>query len=137
MSHPVAQTCDTSVLIPALLSWHERHDDARRAIQGVSGVPAHVLVESYSVLTRLPAPFRLAPTVAADLLARLPGTLLALSGERHADMLVRLAAADVKGGATYDGLVGATAVAHSRVLLTLDRRALPTYEAVGALARTI
>lgn len=103
MSRMVVETCDTSVLVPALLSWHERHDDARRAVHGVRGVPAHVLVESYSVLTRLPAPSRLAPAAAADLLARLPGPLLALSGERYADMLVRLAAAGVKAAPSTTG----------------------------------
>lgn len=38
----------------------------------------------------------------------------------------------VSGGATYDGLVGATAAEAHLPLLTLDRRARRTYEAVGA-----
>ena len=47
--------CDTSVLVPALVSWHEAHERARAAIREVSCVPAQVLVECYSVLTRLGA----------------------------------------------------------------------------------
>jgi hypothetical protein len=42
---------DTSVIVPSLAHWHEAHDAARRSAQGAS-VPAHALLESYSVLSR-------------------------------------------------------------------------------------
>jgi predicted nucleic acid-binding protein len=48
-----------------------------------------------------------------------------------------MAAADVAGGAAWDGLIAATARAHDATLLTLDRRALPTYRAVGARLRLL
>src|SRR5690625_3303694 len=57
--------CDTSVLVPAMVTWHPRHEDSRRTVtETVTALPSHVLVETYSVLTRLPAPHRLSPAVA-------------------------------------------------------------------------
>ena len=35
------------------------------------------------------------------------------------------------GGATYDGLIALTARNQGLKLISLDRRAVPTYEAVG------
>ncbi len=131
------ETCDTSVLIPAFLPWHEHHEVALDAMMKIGAVPAHVLVESYSVLTRLPAPHRLSAAVAADLIARVPGEPLVLPPEAYAGTLRTLARAGIRGGAAYDGLVGATAAAHGRRLVTLDRRAIPTYEAVGVRHRTL
>lgn len=133
-----AETCDTSVLVPALLPWHAHHAAARGVVRsGLSGIPAHVVVETYSVLTRLPAPHRLAPRDAAALLARMPGRLLALPPDRYAPTLTALAANGIRGGATYDGLVAATAAEHDLRLVTLDRRALSSYQAVGAAVRIL
>lgn len=131
-SSALATTCDTSVLIPTLLSWHEHHQVARASIGEVGAVPGHVLVETYSVLTRLPAPHRLSPAVVVGVLRRIPVSVLALSADRHLDTLDLLARHDVKGGAVYDGLIAATALEHGSTLLTLDRRAVSTYEVLGA-----
>jgi hypothetical protein len=46
--------------------------------------------------------------------------------------LGRLEVLGVAGGATYDGLIGITAASNEATLITLDRRALPTYVLVGA-----
>jgi predicted nucleic acid-binding protein len=132
-----AETCDTSILVPALLPWHEHHAPARAVAREVQSIPAHVLFETYSVLTRLPAPHRLAAPAAAELIARLPGTILTLPADRHAATLRALAGVGIRGGASYDGLIAATALAHGRRLVTLDRRALPTYEAIGATVRAL
>lgn len=51
--------------------------------------------------------------------------------ERRLALLETLAAADVRGGAAYDGLVGLTAAAHGCLLLTRDRRAATTYDQLG------
>ncbi|WP_248579551.1 type II toxin-antitoxin system VapC family toxin [Nocardioides sp. InS609-2] len=129
-----AATCDTSVLVAALVSWHPRHADARRAVgDQVDAIPAHVLIESYSVLTRLPAPHRLAPGVVADILGRLTFRVLTLPPAAHVALIARLASGGVRGGSTYDGLVAATARHHRRTLLTLDRRARGSYDAVGVV----
>lgn len=125
-------TCDTSVLVPVLLSWHENHRAARRAVLGeVQHVPAHVLLETYSVLTRLPAPHRISPVSAADAVARLPMTALVLPGDAHSGLVNDLGRARVRGGAVYDALVAATARHHGLRLLTRDRRARATYDVVG------
>ena len=56
---------DTSVVIAAFAPWHEAHAVARRALTSDAVVPAHVVTETYAVLTRMPEPFRMdAATVA-------------------------------------------------------------------------
>jgi hypothetical protein len=52
---------DTSLVVALFASWHEAHDAAREALPGEVRLPAHVLIESYSVLTRLPPPHRALP----------------------------------------------------------------------------
>ncbi len=123
---------DTSVCVPALVSWHEHHEACRRAAAGAR-VPAHVLVESFSVLTRLPAPHRLTGNVARRLLAGrfASSEVLTESAPLQRSIVDRLARIGVEGGAVYDALVGLTAAQYDEVLLTRDRRAARTYELVG------
>ena len=47
-------------------------------------------------------------------------------------LLGRLPHWGIHGGATYDALIGATAAAEGATLITADKRALSTYERVGA-----
>ena len=42
-------------MIAALAAWHEQHEMAARALADVTALPAHVALEAYSVLTRLPS----------------------------------------------------------------------------------
>ena len=127
-----ASTCDTSVLIPALAAWHPDHDLARRAIANtVDAIPGHVLLECYSVLTRLPAPHRISVDDAAQTIALLRLKPLTLPAGRYSDIVVALSRASIRGGAVYDGLVAMTALHHGRQLLTRDRRARTTYDAIG------
>lgn len=130
--------CDTSVLVPTLLPWHPDHNVARQAFRSVEGLPAHVLVETFSVLTRLPAPHRVSPADASAALAALQRTgltVLALPPEAHHPMIESVAREGLRGGAIYDALVGATAQSHEHMLLTRDRRASTTYDAVGVSYR--
>jgi len=46
-------------------------------------------------------------------------------------LLGRLSTAGIRGGATYDALIAATAVAEGATLVTCDRRALATYQRIG------
>lgn len=126
-------TCDTSVLVPALASWHEHHALARDAVAGCAAVPGHVLLETLSVLTRLPAPHRIDGPIVLEGLRRLSLPVIALTAEGHLQVLGRLTARGIRGGAVYDGLVAATAAEHGCVLDTLDRRARPTYDAIGVV----
>lgn len=123
--------CDTSVLVPAVVPWHPAHRESRAALVDVGAVAAHVLLETYSVLTRLPPPHRIAPADAAELIAALPFTLDDLAASSHVALVQRLASSNIRGGAVYDALVAATALQQNRLLLTRDRRAIQTYDAVG------
>lgn len=124
-------TCDTSVLVPALVSWHPDHEHVRAAmVDRVTVLTAHVLLETYSVLTRLPAPHRIAPADAAAAVAFAIATV-ALPADGHRELIVELSRQGIRGGAVYDALVGATARHHDLLLLTRDRRARAAYDVVG------
>lgn len=120
-------------MVAAFASWHEGHAAALRALRAGVRLPAHVLLESYSVLTRLPPPHRAAAAVVESFLAAsFAGAPLALPGGEHRGLLRAMAAAGVAGGAIYDALIAATARHWNAPLLTRDRRAAVTYEKVGA-----
>lgn len=123
-------TCDTSVLVAALASWHPAHEPSREAIADVRRIGSHVLLEAYSVLTRLPRG-RLDAATAAAAIGSLPWAVIDLPSPARPRLIERLAQAKVLGGAVYDGLVGLTAREHGLTLLTRDRRARRTYDALG------
>jgi predicted nucleic acid-binding protein len=123
---------DTSVVVAAFASWHEGHASAVSALARRPRLPAHVAVEAFSVLTRLPPPHRApADLVERFLRERFPEPLLPLPAEAHRALLSLAVRAGLAGGAIYDALVAVTAKRASASLLTRDRRAAPTYEAVG------
>lgn len=111
---------DTSVLVAAALGWHEAHvralDSLREAFsRGKLVVPAPALVEAYSVLTRLPAPHRLAPGDAHAVLSE------SLEGRAE---VVGLTASEVwrwMGGAASSGVGGG--LAYDAILLACARKA--------------
>jgi predicted nucleic acid-binding protein len=123
---------DSSSMVAAVCSWHERHASVAAEIERRLGardrlaIPAHALIEAYAVLTRLPAPHRLAPADAWALLDANfvePATVVAIEGPAHAALLARLASAGTGGGRTYDALIAEqAAIARAAVLLTLNPR---------------
>lgn len=122
---------DTSIAVAALLGDHPAHEAAADALAACKTTIAHVAVEAYSVLTRLPAPHRAdAATAATALHERLPSTYVTLNASDHANAPSRLAAAGISGGATYDGLIALTALEHDLELITRDHRAQRTYRAI-------
>jgi predicted nucleic acid-binding protein len=126
------RAADTSVVVAAFASWHEKHDSARRALDGGVRLIDHCALEMYSVLTRLPPPHRAPNLVVRDFLAaRFPLPLLRLSAKAYKKFVLSMADREVTGGAAYDALVAATAAAHRVELVTCDRRALPMYERYG------
>jgi predicted nucleic acid-binding protein len=123
---------DSSVAVAAFASWHEAHDSARRVLSGDYALVAHAGIETYSVLTRLPAPHRVAPAVAAEFLRRqFARPWLTLDAGPQAELPARLAAVGVAGGAVYDALVGLTAAAAGATLASCDERAFRVYELCG------
>lgn len=124
---------DTSVAIPLLVSTHRAHSNVSSWARGQRlSLSGHALVETYSVLTRLPGDVRVEPSDAARLLgSRFEAPLLL--GARVAGRLPEvLAELKVSGGAVYDALVALAAVEQNTPLATRDGRARTTYEAVGA-----
>jgi predicted nucleic acid-binding protein len=127
------RTPDTSITIAALLADHTAHEVAGDALAWCTTTIAHVATETYSVLTRLPLPHRTeAHTAATALHERLPTAHLTLAASDYAGAPRRLAEAGISGGATYDGLIALTALAHNLELLSRDHRAARTYRALGA-----
>lgn len=132
------RTPDSSIAIAALLSDHTSHEAASEALATCTTTIAHVAAETYSVLTRLPAPHRSDSATAARALdERLPSAHVTLTANDHAGAPKHLAAAGISGGATYDGLIALTALEHDLELLSRDRRAARTYRALGARFRLI
>jgi predicted nucleic acid-binding protein len=125
---------DSSVAIAAFAEWNRDHDAAHRAIRDQrTAIAAHAAVETYSVLTRLPEPHTMEASVARAWLAdTFADRWLGLSVQALQQALERFAEQGISGGATYDGLIATTARANKATLVTLDRRALPTYALVGA-----
>lgn len=130
---------DSSVAVAGLLAVHENHDTARRClVEHRPRLVAHAAFETYSVLTRMALPDRLAPLAAWKLLDRaFPSAPLVLRATPLRRLLASLAEAGIGGGAIYDGLVAGTAKEHGAELVTLDRRAATTYEAVGVAFRLL
>jgi len=123
---------DTSVVVAAFASWHEGHPAAAAVLSRRPRVPAHVLVESFSVLTRLPPPHRApADLVASFLEQRFREAPLVLPARAHRDLVRKAADTGLAGGAIYDALIAATARHAGATLLTRDQRARPVYERVG------
>jgi predicted nucleic acid-binding protein len=130
---------DTSVAVAAALPWHEFHAAARSALpRSKTPLLGQVAVETYSVLTRLPPPQRVPGRVARDYLQEtFSFPALVLPPDEYRRLLDLAAAEDVSGGALYDALVGATAREAGGTLLTLDRRAVTTYQLVGVAYRLV
>jgi predicted nucleic acid-binding protein len=133
---------DTSVIIAGLLAWHESHEAALSAMvtsRAAPGarliVPAPALVEAYAVMTRLPAPHRLAPANAIDILAgsfEQTAEVVSLGEAETWRFLHEVARQGLAGGRTYDALILRCAQkAGATRLLTLDRRDFERLDLAG------
>jgi predicted nucleic acid-binding protein len=132
------KAADTSLVVAAFASWHEKHEPARLALDEGLRLVEHCALETYSVLTRLPPPHRASGEVVRDFLAaRFPQALLRLSARAYREFVSGLPGRGITGGAAYDALVAATAVEHRAELMTCDRRAAPVYERYGVRARLL
>jgi len=133
----VRYAVDASVIVAALLGWHEKHRSALRWTERALGsdlvVPFHALVEAYAVMTRLPAPHRVGPADACDLLRSTfmhAGRVAIVDERRIWSWLDEVSAGGTAGGRTYDALVAECARnAGATHLATFNRR---DFEAVGA-----
>ena len=126
---------DTNCMIAAVCIWHEHHEQAaaeieRRLDDGERlAIPGPALIEAYAVLTRLPAPHRLAPGDAWTLLESnfvkpAHGVhIVALTGKSYVGLLRDLVKQSVAGGRAYDAVIGGCARrAKAQTLLTFNRK---------------
>jgi predicted nucleic acid-binding protein len=122
---------DSSVMIAAVSVWHGDHDRAaaeierRLAAEETLIVPAPAVVETYSVLTRLPAPHRLAANDALTLIEAnfLLGEVVALQPDDYRELLRQAPPRSIVGGQTYDAVIVACARAsRADTLLTFNVR---------------
>ncbi len=119
---------DTSVAVALVVADHDHHDAVATAVGARRlGLAGHAAFETYSVLTRLPSPARREPKVVDQLIrASFPASRF-LGAEETAALLDQLAGLGIAGGAVYDALVGAVAIAHGLPLATRDARAVDVY----------
>jgi predicted nucleic acid-binding protein len=121
---------DSSVIIAGLLDWHEFHDRAFRALKKEKAreellVPLPALIESYSVMTRLPSPHRLQPEAAYELLHDLFGEarIVTLSTGNAWSFVRDCVGEAIAGGRVYDAAIATAAIeAGASKLLTLNPR---------------
>jgi predicted nucleic acid-binding protein len=119
-------------MVAAVCSWHERHRAAageieRRLDRGETlAVAAHALTETYAVLTRLPAPHRLAPADAWALVEAnfvTEATIVTLDVAAYTGLLSRLSSDGIGGGRVYDAVIGDCAsLAAVGTILTFNPR---------------
>jgi predicted nucleic acid-binding protein len=123
---------DTSLLVAAVLPWHENHRASLLALESILGsegalvLPLPALIEAYAVLTRLPAPHRMSPQDACSTLAGLlldTARIVGLDGGDAWKFLLRSVAIQLAGGAIYDAQILACAEkAGVERLITLNLR---------------
>jgi predicted nucleic acid-binding protein len=119
---------DSSYLIALLCDWHARHHRTLGSYQhwrdGNAQIvlPVHTILECYSVLTRIPAPHRLSPDVARQVIEESFARTALVVGVKAGGVWGRienLARLGIGGGQVYDALIAWCAVdAGATVLLT-------------------
>ena len=110
------KAADTSVVIAAFASLHESHGEARQALDEGLRLIEHCALETYSVLTRLPAPHRASGVVVRNFLqTRFPKPFLRLTARAYRAFVLGLPDQGITGGIAYDALVAATAAAFGAV----------------------
>jgi predicted nucleic acid-binding protein len=130
---------DSSVVIAAIAPWHVAHMQARAALAGMDArLPAHAAFETTSTLSRMPEGQRMSAALVLEALeVDFPKKWLALSGNDQRASLSKAVQKELRGGALYDALIAATAAKHGATLISADRRAQPTYEAMDIEAHFI
>jgi predicted nucleic acid-binding protein len=128
----VVWCADTSLVVAALTEWHVGHELSRQVVEERQPLlPAHVLLESYATLTRMPG-HELAPEIAWQALSdTFPRRHPSLQATMYRSLVSQLAEANISGGRVYDALVGSAVKAAGATLATRDRRATVVYKAIS------
>jgi predicted nucleic acid-binding protein len=108
--------CDTSVLVPALLTEHVHHAPSFSLFTSATpkrvSCAAHSLAEVYATLTRYPGAERLSAEQAGLLVEEIERRfeLVSLDSREYRSAIHDMAATGVVGAAIYDGLIAACAM---------------------------
>lgn len=108
---------DTSVIVAALSTWHEHHQAAQARLNDALGakikpiLPLPAILESYSIMTRLPPKYRVSAHTAHHLLNQLTTQVdvVALEGIEVWLLIDQIAKASIIGGAAHDAHIVACA----------------------------
>lgn len=132
--------CDTSALVAAVSTWHERHDRTRTELQRRTDageelvLAAHSLVETYAVLTRLPGHRLRVDDAIALIQANWADTPVThLTPAETWDALHQARDRSLAGGRMYDVLIAVSALkAGASTILTWNvRHFAPFADEVG------
>ena len=130
---------DSTVLVAALVGWHERHEAAASAIDAALGrktllIAAPSLVETYAVLTSLPAHHRLVHADAYHLMKSSLATAK-LAGPRTRDTwsaIRQWSVTPIGGADAHDAiLIDIVTDAGAKTLLTFRRQELDRLASPG------
>jgi len=125
---------DSSYLIALLCDWHAQHQRTLGSYQhwcdrGAQIVlPVHAILECYSVLTRIPAPYRLTPAIVSQTLDDSFALTALVAGVKAGGVWERIgdfSRLGFGGGQVYDALIAwCAADAGATVLLTWNLKHL-------------
>ncbi len=124
---------DTNCLVALLSPRHEHHDRVFQEIERrldageTMAVAVHTLVETYAVLTRLPAPHRLSAADCRTLIEANfsddTAAIVALPATEYCRLIHDAPERGIAGGRVYDAVIAACArTAQAATLLTLNER---------------
>ena len=123
---------DTNIIVAALSEDHEMYDlclpwlERVQIDQVVEGfISTHSLAECYSILTRMPPPYRINPVTADRLLTNNLSrfTKISLTNEDYQVAIRRIVRLNIAGGGIYDALIAEAALkANVDSLLTFNAR---------------
>lgn len=123
---------DTSVAVAAFGEWHLLNEQARALLDDGAALPVHALLETYSLLTGFPPPYRASPQLVDEWLEHRFGEILpSPPPEDQRALVTKLASASRHGGSIYDGVIALTVQHAGGVLITADERAAAIYDLVG------
>lgn len=130
-------------MIAVLCSWHEHHEATRMEVER-SGRPgasillaAPSLIETYAVLTRLPAPHRLSVQDAWTLLDSnwKEAEVIALTASEYWRVLRDCQGEGIAGGTVYDAVIAACArKAHADRILTWNEKHFTRFQGPFSIA---
>lgn len=133
---------DSSVLIAGFTSTHRFHETVLAPLAEVmarGSLIAHTIAETYSVLSAPGGIYRAEPESVVSYLDQFLGEdpPIPVRPVAYREALALLAGSGRPGGAVFDALIALAARDAGAELISLDRRAAPTYDLCGAAARQL